>query len=542
MLGPPPAKRAADAGRGSGLPSPKRARDSSPSGAFTNPTAVAQAGGAVEETVVAAAAAAVARPVPAWLASEVIRLELGRIAEAGRAHVWEGGNGTEAAEDDVEDVDETPVETETTPPNEAEANARAPAEESQSDYADLYGLPALAKAMGKHAYATKLQEIAADRSLARAKPVLALLRKQARVHPIGPTAGLLGPGSAALGAEGPGVGTGCDQRAHTAAAAGGTVNETSIAAGAGGGAAASHAPTSSAPEPRLDAGLLELPLGAGWSGAEGVDSRGLAGSVGWTSAHPPACAGEIAAATASLSAEDLTILSAALSSSAAGAAGLGASVGAGCTPVVRGAEGFLGDGRHMAHGGALLQAAAVYDHARRSFEAELGARAGAADPLSQFSRKDWSEWEDRAIEKGVRECGTKWRAIAARLPGRSDDAVRNRYVRLQGLPGGASQPGGAATAAKAQTPPVGASGSAPSSKPSRRQGAEPESGPTRQGWTDREDAIIVSAVIEVGHRWNQIAEMLPSKRTEHAIRNRWHRLQAAAADGRGGLLSRLPRV
>ena len=104
----------------------------------------------------------------------MIGLELRRIAEAGRAHVWEGGNGTEAAEDDVDDVDETPVKTETIPPHEAEANARAPAEDSQSDYADLYGLPALAKAMGKHAYATKLQAIAADRSLARAKPVLAL--------------------------------------------------------------------------------------------------------------------------------------------------------------------------------------------------------------------------------------------------------------------------------------------------------------------------------------------------------------------------------
>ena len=174
MLGPPTAKRAADAGLGSGLPLPKRACGSGPSGAFATRTAVAQAGGAIEETVVAAAAAAVAPPVPAGLASEVIRLELRRIAEAGRAHVWEDGNGTESAEDDAENVEETPVETATILPHEAEANARAPAEDSQSNYADLYGLPALAKAMGKHAYATKLQAIATDRSLARAKPVLAL--------------------------------------------------------------------------------------------------------------------------------------------------------------------------------------------------------------------------------------------------------------------------------------------------------------------------------------------------------------------------------
>ena len=60
------------------------------------------------------------------------------------------------------------------------------------------------------------------------------------------------------------------------------------------------------------------------------------------------------------------------------------------------------------------------------------------------------------------------------------------------------------------------------------QGAE-----QRQSWTKEEDSIITASVLEFGHRWNRIRERL-TKRTEHAIRNRWHRLQASRRDRERG--------
>ena len=47
------------------------------------------------------------------------------------------------------------------------------------------------------------------------------------------------------------------------------------------------------------------------------------------------------------------------------------------------------------------------------------------------NRTPWTPEEDIAIHRGVNELGLRWRQIAARLPGRSDDAVRNRWNRLQ---------------------------------------------------------------------------------------------------------------
>ena len=50
------------------------------------------------------------------------------------------------------------------------------------------------------------------------------------------------------------------------------------------------------------------------------------------------------------------------------------------------------------------------------------------------AKQGWTKKEDETILRTVREVGTKWSRIARELPGRSDDAVRNRYIRIQVTP------------------------------------------------------------------------------------------------------------
>lgn len=65
-----------------------------------------------------------------------------------------------------------------------------------------------------------------------------------------------------------------------------------------------------------------------------------------------------------------------------------------------------------------------------------GASAAGGRPrlTSGFERKEWTAAEDEIIREAVETVGPKWRKIAARLPGRSDDAVRNRWNRLHEEP------------------------------------------------------------------------------------------------------------
>ena len=50
-----------------------------------------------------------------------------------------------------------------------------------------------------------------------------------------------------------------------------------------------------------------------------------------------------------------------------------------------------------------------------------------------------------------------------------------------------------------------------------------QNGDLRSAWTKTEDEIILSSVNEFGPKWVEIAGRLPG-RTEHAARNRYHRL------------------
>lgn len=156
-------------------------------------------------------------------------------------------------------------------------------------------------------------------------------------------------------------------------------------------------------------------------------------------------------------------------------------------------------------------------------------------------RKEWAAEEDKYIIECVLRHGPRWRQIASALPGRTDDAVRNRWNRLQeqmdgeesNLSEAANDPLGLDSCFQPLMAEVGNVGekrrihgvSDDSRIPDYRQfGRSSNHTAERTQWTDVEDALITAGVGELGHKWNMIAERLPG-RTDHAIRNRWSRLQ-----------------
>ncbi|KAL1504948.1 hypothetical protein AB1Y20_008715 [Prymnesium parvum] len=199
---------------------------------------------------------------------------------------------------------------------------------------------------------------------------------------------------------------------------------------------------------------------------------------------------------------------------------------------------------------------------------------------SSQSKAGWTEAEDKVVLLAVRTFGTQWNAVSGQLVGRTADAVRNRWHRLQKrghseLVGESAEDAAAcrqllAAAMMATTlvsPPEGQrSTSAPSARdpssassyttPPETEGkASPPSdrAPLTQGggscllalptsnevicltgsdhgrarWTAHEDQVIQDGVKRWGCKWRQIAALLPG-RSDSSIRNRWMRLLKAA--------------
>lgn len=111
---------------------------------------------------------------------------------------------------------------------------------------------------------------------------------------------------------------------------------------------------------------------------------------------------------------------------------------------------------------------------------------------------------DCLIFKYVDVHGPRWRALSRSLGGRaagySDDAVRNRYIRIMAANGTPYEP------------------PSPRITPPRKPSAPAKI------WTPSEDALIASQLALVGTQWDQVAQAFGGSRTTQAVRNRANRL------------------
>ena len=152
-----------------------------------------------------------------------------------------------------------------------------------------------------------------------------------------------------------------------------------------------------------------------------------------------------------------------------------------------------------------------------------------------MGRKEWSAEEDAAILAAVQRHGQKWRVIAAELPDRSDDAVRNRWKRLvTPVVGGAGASLADALGMTDEGSAAGGAAAASARKPADEGGQLTKLAPPkgeRLAWSKAEDALIVQSVQQLGLKWGKISQRLEG-RTAHAIRNRFHRLQQLQAQQR----------
>jgi len=144
------------------------------------------------------------------------------------------------------------------------------------------------------------------------------------------------------------------------------------------------------------------------------------------------------------------------------------------------------------------------------------------------AQKQWSSREDEFILVAVAKYGGRWRSLAATLPGRTEDAIRTRWKRLQEqVPreydlGSVLNSGDSPLPGSLRRSCAGSDcGDAANTSEAWLRGKRIE----RTLWSAEDDEIILRSVAVFGHKWNRIMALLPG-RTSHAIRNRFHRLEA----------------
>jgi hypothetical protein len=104
----------------------------------------------------------------------------------------------------------------------------------------------------------------------------------------------------------------------------------------------------------------------------------------------------------------------------------------------------------------------------------------------------WTPEDEAALNSAVKKCGTKWVAVAALMPGRTNEQCRKRWIA-------------APKREKAKT-----------SKPIAWEDRNP-----RNEWNPKEDALLKSAVEKCGTKWVEVAKLLPGRHNEQC-RKRWY--------------------
>ena len=139
--------------------------------------------------------------------------------------------------------------------------------------------------------------------------------------------------------------------------------------------------------------------------------------------------------------------------------------------------------------------------------------SGGGGPMrrrqGKAGREGWTRDEDAKIMQSVATSGQRWAAIAAVLPGRSDDAVRNRYLRLQRKKQVSEQQAAEAAAEEEDGDPA-------------VKGERQSSFKKGEMWTEEEDELIMKAMMSFGQNWQAVSQRVPG-RSAHAVRNRFLR-------------------
>ena len=134
--------------------------------------------------------------------------------------------------------------------------------------------------------------------------------------------------------------------------------------------------------------------------------------------------------------------------------------------------------------------------------------ASLADlPTRKRPRLTWTEEENRIILASVRRLGTQWDLVAAQLPSRTADAVRNQCHRLQ----------------KTGDLHSSVAGFDDSHSDNSSEDRKTGSAHGRSVWTAEEDRIICEGMKAFGGKWRRIAANLPG-RSDSSVRNRWTRI------------------